>query len=378
MQFNPEHIQQQSSFKKEGKSITDFLNQDIRLSKHLSNKDLEYVYNQLQILIESGLDLHASIELIINTSAKRKYLVKILEQIKNSMLSGISFSESLEKTEAFLPFDYYAIKIGEESGKLVEVFTDLRAHYTKRIATKRLLVSSLTYPIIVITFTIAVVFFLMTFLVPMFKDMFQKVGGELPAITQYVINTSSFVENNIGTLAISLLVCIVLFSYLKKQPVVRRQFDYFILKIPFLKVFVQKANLLRYLQLMLLLNRSYVPLMDSLSLIQKSTTFYPLNDVIDDLKADLLKGRLISESMQKHSIFEPKLVALVRVGEEGNQLPMIYERLIDQYQEDITHLNKVLTTFIEPIIVLFLGIIVAIVLISMYMPLFDINSGANF
>ncbi len=377
MNFNPEHIQQIKS-KKEEQSITAFLNRDIRLSKSLSNKDLEYLYNQVQILIESGLDLHASIELIIDTSSKRKYLVQILEKIKESMLAGISFSESLESTEAFSPFDFYAIKIGEESGKLVEVFTDLRAHYTKRIATKRLVVSSLTYPIIVITFTIAVVFFLMTFLVPMFKDMFQKVGGELPAITQYVINTSSFIQNNVGTLGLGLLAAIGLFSYLKKKKAVRRQFDYFILKIPFLKVFVQKANLLRYLQLMLLLNRSYVPLMDSLSLIQKSTTFYPLNDVIDDLKVDLLKGRLISESMQKHPIFEPKLVALIRVGEEGNQLPMIYERLIDQYQEDLTHLNKVLTTFIEPIIVLFLGVIVAIVLISMYMPLFDINSGANF
>ncbi len=377
MSFNPEHILQTTS-KKEESTITDFLNKDIRLSKYLSNKDLEYVYNQLQILIESGLDLHASIELIIDTSTKRKYLVKILTQIKDSMLTGTSFSDSLEKTSAFYPFDYYAIKIGEESGKLAEVFIDLRAHYVKRIATKRLLVSSLTYPIIVITFTIAVVFFLMAYLVPMFQDMFQKVGGELPAITQYVINVSSFIKDNLGGIAISILLLILLMAYLRKQNAVRRQFDYLLLKIPFVKIFIQKANLLRYLQLMLLLNRSYVPLMDSLNLIQKSTRFYPLNDVIDHLKVDLLKGRLISQSMQKHSIFEPKLVALVRVGEEGNQLPMIYERLIDQYQEDITHLNKVLTTFIEPIIVLFLGVIVAIVLIAMYMPLFDINSGANF
>lgn len=377
MNFNPEHIQQTKT-KKEASSVTDFLNKDIRLSKYLSNKDLEYLYSQLQILIESGLDLHASVELVIDTSAKRKYLIKILESIKESMLSGISFSESLESTEAFLPFDYYAIKIGEESGKLVEVFTDLRNHYTKRIATKRLLVSSLTYPIIVITFTVAVVFFLMTFLVPMFKDMFQKVGGELPAITQFVINISSFIENNIGILFGVVVLLTILISYLRKQEKVKRQFDYFLLKVPFLNKFVQKAGLLRYLQLMLLLNRSYVPLMDSLSLIQKSTSFYPLNDVIDHLKTDLLKGKLISESMQKHDVFEPKLVALIRVGEEGNKLPMIYERLIDQYQEDITHLNKVLTTFIEPIIVLFLGVIVAVVLISMYMPLFDINSGANF
>lgn len=377
MNFNPEYIQE-TQVKKESNSIGTILNKDIRLSKYLSNKDLEYIYSQLQILIESGLDLHASLELIIDTSAKRKYLVIILNKIKASMLLGISFSESLESTEAFLPFDYYAIKIGEESGKLVEVFSDLQAHYTKRIATRRLLVSSLTYPLIVITFTIAVVFFLMTFLVPMFKDMFKKVGGELPAITQYVINFSSFIENNLGMLFLCVLVSIGLFSFLKNKKIIRRQFDYFLLKIPFVKIFVQKANLLRYLQLMLLLNRSYVPIMDSLGLIQKSTTFYPLNDVIDQLKVDLLKGRLISEAMQNHDIFEPKLVALIRVGEEGNQLPMIYERLIDQYQNDLTHLNKVLTTFIEPIIVLFLGVIVAIVLISMYMPLFDINSGANF
>lgn len=377
MNFNPQHIRQTKVDKKES-SITEILSRDIRLSKTLSNKDLEYLYSQLQILVESGLDLHAALELVIDTSGKRKYLIQVLGKIKTSMLKGISFSESLESTEAFLPFDFYAIKIGEESGKLVEVFTDLRAHYTKRIATKRLLVSSLTYPFIVITFTIAVVFFLMTFLVPMFKDMFQKVGGELPAITQYVINFSSFIENNLGILGLSILGGIGLFTFLKKQEGVKRRFHYLTLKIPFLKTFVQKANLLRYLQLMLLLNRSFVPLMDSLGLIQKSTSFYPLNDVLDQVKTDLLQGRLISESMQDHPIFEPKLVALIRVGEEGNQLPMIYERLIDQYQDDLTHLNKVLTTFIEPIIVLFLGVIVAIVLISMYMPLFDINTGANF
>ncbi|MGB0870188.1 MAG: type II secretion system F family protein [Flavobacteriales bacterium] len=377
MAFNPKLIHRVER-KPKSLDLTEMLNRDIRFSKNISNKDLEYLYEQLYILLESGLDLHSSIELIIETAAKRKYLIQILIQIKNIMLDGKSLSESLELSEAFTPFDFFAIKIGENSGNLIQVFKDLKDHYSKRIATKRLIISSLTYPIIVITFTIGVIFFLMTFLVPMFKDMFKQIGGELPGITTFVIESSEFIERNIWGLLLGILCLVVSIIYVKKLPKVKRVVDYSLIKIPFIKRFVLKTNVLRFLQLLLLLNRSFVPIIEALNLIQKSTGFFPLNDVINQIKTDLLAGESFSQSIQKHPIFEPKLTALIRVGEEGNKLPDIYERLIDQYQKDINHLNKVLTTFIEPFIVLFLGVIVAIVLISMYMPLFNINSGASF
>ncbi|MCT4665716.1 MAG: type II secretion system F family protein [Flavobacteriales bacterium] len=378
--FNPQHIEQLNAKKPKtsDSSWGDWLNKDIRLSKKLSPKYLEEIYNQLTVLLKSGLDIHAGIQLILETSdKKKKYLIEVLDRVSGFMLEGKTLSDSFLETQAFHPFDYYSIKIGEESGRLSEVFEDLKKYYQSKIALKRLVISSLTYPAIVILFTSLVVMFLMVFLVPMFQDMFSRTGSELPMITQVVISISDFLAQNFLYLFSALILSVILIWRALRIPKIKSYWDHILLRLPIIGLLVRKTNLLRFIQLLLLMAKAHVPITKSLELIKKSSHFYPLKNTCQQLSQQLIKGQSLSEALTEDHFISKKIKTLIKVGEQGNKLEEVYESLILELEKEISHQNKLITSLLEPFIILFLGVVVALVLISMYLPLFNINAGMH-
>jgi type IV pilus assembly protein PilC len=378
MDFNIENIPAPKGKKKEEKDVTDFLNKDIRLSPLLSAKYLEKLYSKMAVLLDSGLDVHSSLKLIEAQNENNKYFKKVIHTIHTNMIKGLSFSESLKETKAFSDFDYYSIKIGEDSGQLYEVFNDLKIFYNQKIENRRLVVSSLTYPVIVLVFTSLVVTFLMLFLVPMFQEMFNRSGNSLPGITQWVIAVSTFLQKNGWVILVSLLLMIISGFFLTKRPKVKRQLDYMLIKTPLLKTYLNKVNTLRFVQLLLLMNKAHLPITQSLELIEKGTFFFPIKDLCARVQEHLLNGQSFSKSLEDEKFLGTEIITLIKIGEQGNKLGSIYQKLSDQLKKEIEYQNKLLTSLIEPFILLFLGSIVAIVLISMYLPLFQLNSGMGF
>ena len=180
----------------EGGSMFDLLNKDIKLfGSQLKDQTKESFYSELTTLFSAGVDIKTALELIEEEQEKEVDRV-LFKKIKDDVVSGISLSASIENTGKFSPYEFHSLRIGEESGKLNFVLTDLSKFFSRKINQQRQIVSALTYPAIVFSVAFGAVFFMMNFIVPMFADVFKRFGGDLPGITQFIIDLSDGIADN--------------------------------------------------------------------------------------------------------------------------------------------------------------------------------------
>lgn len=350
------------------------LNKDIQLfGKKLKDKKKEKFYSELAILLSSGLDIKSSLDIVVDEQTKEADK-KIFRDISNSVLGGGGLSEALVESGYFSPYEYYSIKIGEESGKLNNVLEDLATFYDKKIKQKRQLVNAFSYPILVLITAFAAVFFMMNYMVPMFVDVFSRFGGELPAITRFIVRMSDFFSNN-NLLFFSLTVAIVfMILLLRKNNRFRNVSSKLLLGIPLLGDIVKKIYLERFCQSMALLTVSKTPMLQAIQLVKKMISFYPFEKALVIIENDVLHGKLLYESMQQFKLFDKRFVSLIKVGEEVNQLELIFEKLDRQFAEELDHRISMISSLLEPFLIIFVGVIVGIVLIAMYLPMFQLST----
>src|SRR6201985_903139 len=208
------------------------LNRDISFgSKELSDKKKEYLYLELSSLLQAGINLKSSFELITADQEKEKDKA-LFKTIEETVLNGTTFSQALQQTGKFSLYEVYSLQIGEETGKLIEVLQDLAKFYQYTIRQQRKILSSLTYPCVVLTSSLAAVFFMLKFVVPMFGDVFKRFGGKLPWITQKIIGVSNAMENNFSRFLIVLVLIAVFIFMVRKTEQFRKIISQVVLKLP--------------------------------------------------------------------------------------------------------------------------------------------------
>src|SRR5882757_4040050 len=176
--------------------LTDLLNRDISFSsRELSDKKKEYLYLELSSLLQAGINLKSSFELITADQEKEKDK-QLFKKIQDTVLNGTTFSQALQQTGKFSLYEVYSLQIGEETGKIIEVLNDLAKFYQNKIKQRRKIISALTYPCVVLTTSLGAVFFMLRFVVPMFSDIFKRSGNKLPWITEKIMDVSQAMENN--------------------------------------------------------------------------------------------------------------------------------------------------------------------------------------
>lgn len=344
----------------------------LQLKKKFSDKKKEIFYRELGLLLKSGVDFKKALE-ILSRQSKNKLQQEIIQNIQGMVTQGKSIYEALMRSGHFSPYEYYSVQIGEETKKLEEVLTELQKFFNRKIQMKRQIISVLTYPCIVLVVTFLVLYFMLTKVVPMFSSVFKQLGSELPKSTQYIINMS----NNSGlifTITGVLIVSLVLIhNYLKSNAGYRSFTSNMVLKIPYFGNLIRKIYISRFCQSMNLLITSKTTLITSLSLTGKMISFYPVQSSIEHIKNDITKGLSLSESLSKHKVYEDKMVSMIEVAEQVNQLDQMFERLTEQYNEDINHQTKMIGVILEPMIIIIIGLVVGVIMISMYAPMFDLS-----
>lgn len=355
-------------------SVFDFPNKDISFGgSAFSDKKRESFYHELAILLAAGVDIKTSFELILSEQKHPKDKL-LLERIMNNIINGDTFSNALAKENTFTMYEHVSVQIGEETGKLVVVLEQLANYYKDKIAQKRQIVSSLSYPSIVLCTSFGAIFFMLNFVVPMFSDIFKRFGGKLPAITQFIIDMAAFM-NQYGLLLIIAIVASVWFVYLQRDKLWFRKISApFILKLPFVGDLVRKIYLIRFCTSMTLLIGSKVPILRAIQLVKKMIKYYPLEESLDQIEKDVLVGIPLHESLSKFSFYPQKMIYLIKVGEEVNQLDHFLEKTSQQYNEEVKHLTSIMGSMVEPFMIIFLGLIVGFILIAMYLPLFQLSS----
>lgn len=361
------------SISKESKgSLNEFLNKDIQLTKRFTNKKKQALYNDLFLLLNAGLDIKRVLELVVEEQSNDKEK-KVLTEVYNNVLKGVSLSESLGRNKDFSEYEIYSLKIGEEAGQLSKVLSHLRDYYAKKIEQKRLITSALSYPVIVLVIAISAVAFMIGFVVPKFTATYKSFNAELPPITQMLIDFSDNFDL-IAMCFIGFLVLIVAIVIISKDKLWFKKLKAkILLSIPFIGDIIKLSKLTQFCQSMELLTSARTPLIDSIDLTGRMLDFYPVQKALIESKADILNGESLSKSLSKHSFFPSRMNYLLGVGEEVNKLEEIFKQLGALYSDELGHKSKVIGTVLEPVLLVFIAILVGFIVVALYMPMFSLS-----
>lgn len=355
-------------------SITNFLNKEISFfGNAFSNRSKEHFYGELSILLNSGVNLKKSLDLISEMQSKLRDK-KLIDNISLEIVGGSSLSEALEKNKNFTPYEYHAIKIGEQTGQLHKITSDLRDFFIRKTELRRQLISSLSYPLIVLITAILVVFFMLKYVVPMFVDIFKQNKVELPWLTEMIVELSNLIRENGLLIFFLILVLFIVLKWVSKKNWYYKFIGYLQLKIPVLGNYIRKIYLVQFTQAMALLTNSKIPVVNGIHLSRNMIKFYPLESSLEIIEKDIIQGEKLHECFIKHSFYDKRMVALLKVAEETNQTEYIFQKLFDQYSSDIKHQGQLISNVLNFLLTLLVGIIVGTILIAMYLPMFKLSS----
>ena len=373
MAFKLDNIQ---PHKKQAKKfdLEKLLKTEINVSgKSFSNKKKEAMYTELSVLLYAQINLKEALTLITQEQKKQSDK-ELLEKIVAALLQGSNFSESIKDNHNFTEYEYYSLKIGEETGTLQKVTKELGLFFRRRNEQRRTVLNALSYPIVVLITALLAVLFMLRYVVPMFADIFKQHQAELPWLTKMVIKASNFFQQYFWILMIIILALVILKKAVSKKSWYKKYTAKIVLKIPFIGELMRKMYIGQFTQAVALLTTAKVPVLSSIQLTKKMIDFYPLQIALHDIESKILSGNSLSESLQPHKIFDAKMISLLKVAEQTNQNEFIFERLTTQYNDEIQYKSKMLSTVLEPLIIIFLGAMVAIILIAMYLPMFTLST----
>lgn len=361
------------SNKPAGSGLDTILSKEISFRSKLSDKEKEHFYQYISTLAGSGIQLPVALKLY-NESGIKGISKKVCGDLLKLVNDGHILSAAMQKTGQFEPYEFYNILIGEETGKINEVLNDLKTFFENKLRQQRKIRSVMAYPVIVLSVSLSAVWFLMSFIVPLFTDIYKKFGGELPWITKFVIAFSDFIGSYYWVILLVLAAILLFRKSLSSNPLYKKGIALILLRIPGINSLILKAQLARFCSSMALMLKSDIPFIRALDMAGKMIDFYPIQSVLPQISASVIQGGYVYEAFAKHPIFERQLITLLRVGEEVNKLDEMFTKLAHNYEEGLDHNVSILNTILEPVIIIFLGFIIGFILIAMYLPMFSMGN----
>lgn len=346
-------------------------------TKAISDPKKEMLFSELHSLLISGLDFSRAFRMLIDSENETNIRTS-LEEIYEFVIRGKNLGKAFESSSRFTTLDCGVITIGEETGKLCEALSFLSGYYASKVAQKRMIMGAVSYPIIIMSVAVIVLVFMILVIVPMFEQVYARMGGEMPVITQFIITLSkNFHYHLFAVLAVVAVCWFVLSVYGKRESVLEWK-SKIILNTPMLGMFMRKSTQARFCKLLFLLYSSGVPLLRGINMLKDIITFYPYRKSFGTICDGLNRGESIAEVMERHpTIYDKKLIVLIRVGEQTNRLGQMLQKQGDDITQELNHKLKGIGNTLEPILILFVGAIVAVILIAMYMPMFMMGGVIN-
>lgn len=329
-------------------------------------------FSQLYSLLKSGLSFSRSFELLIENTNEDES--QILQGIYNDILSGNELWGALKRSGHFSDLDCGVIRIGEETGKLDQCLEFLNVYYNKKNEQRRILTGALSYPLIILIVAVLVLTFMILVVVPMFEQVYARMGGELPGITYFIIRLSGAAPGIFLSIAIIIILFFAARHFYGKREKYRRASTGILLGLPFAGNLIRMYYQSQFCQLMHLLISSNIPLLRALQMMEDIIRFYPFCVSFSNIAKKIIEGEGLGENLAKHeNIYGKKLVALIKVGEETNTLDKMLLQQATDITAELEYKLKQLGNILEPLLILGIGIIVAFILIAMYVPMFKLG-----
>lgn len=359
---------------KKPNSIENLLKKEITLfGDSFNNKKKQAFYKELAVLLKAGITFKEGLSLIVE-SLKKNADKELIRSILNEVVNGKPFSEALLASKSFSEYEYYSIQIGEETGTTAQVCFELGHFFERKNEQKRIIIAALTYPSIVLGTAVLVVIFMLSYVVPMFEGIFKQNNMELPFLTQAIVKLSVLTITFGPYFFIAILLLIFSTQFFKENPKYKKTLHYILIRIPIIGPFMTKVYLAQFTQAVTLLTTAKVPLLNSIQMIKKMIRFVPLQEALEKVEESILKGNSLSASLKNNPLFDNRIISLVKVAEETNQTEYVFKQLSEQYNQEVVQQSKIMTTVLEPFIILFVGVLVAVLLVAMYLPMFQLSS----
>ena len=339
--------------------------------------DIAVFCRQLSIMVSSGLELGTAIEILKETTKTPK-LKEILETTHHDLLQGIPLSESFKKYPKTFPlFFINMIKIGEVSGKLPIVLNRLADYYEKDDKVKRKVKSAFAYPIFLIALAFLVLCVMALYVMPIFKDVFESLNAKLPKITQVVVNVTDFIRNNFLIIVLVILALVVLILVLRKNKMIKFVMDKLKLEIPPFKDVNLTVATSRFASGFSILLSSSMPVIDSIETMRHLLGNTYIETQMEVSVSELNRGQGIAKSLETINVFPPMLCEMITVGEQTGNLEEVLNRVTEYYENQVEYSMKKLTSAIEPVLILIIGLIVVVCLLAVFIPMLEITSSID-
>lgn len=344
-------------------------------SQKMSSKDLNFFLTQLSTYVKSGIPLLDSME-ILSRQSKKKNTQMLYRKIVFDLNRGLSFSECLEKQGKVFPkMLINMLKTSEMTGDLTGVLDDMAAYYKRQDSNRKQIINAMTYPSVLMVFAVAVLTFVITYVVPSFTSMYESTGSSLPGITVAIMNISNFVTGNwyyiLGVIVLVVGIFVLLYKSSKKFKYFMQSF---VMHIPVVKDIVKYNQIVTFTGTFSTLIKHDVFITDSMDILSKITENEVYKKIINDAIVNLSKGNGVSVAFKGHWAFPETAYEMLVTGEKTGKLGEMMEHVATYYQEEQTNIVARLKSLIEPIMIVLLAVIVGVILLAVVVPMFDIYS----
>lgn len=343
-------------------------------SKKATSKEVAVFTRQLAATLSAGLLLTESLETIADDLENQRFC-QVIRKIKMDIQSGSSFSAALAKYPDLFPVTYTSIiKSGEATGSLHSTTVNLAQYLENTERLKEKVKNAVRYPMFVVGFALLVVAVIVLFLIPKFQSMFASAGAKLPLLTRIVVAISEFCMHNVLLFILGAFGLFSLFIYALRFENFRRLFDAFKLKVPILgKHIIHKALVSRFCRTLGFLFAGGIGLAKSLEIAAQVVDHRIMADAIDEIKTRVMAGGSLADEIKRQKIFPRLTSKMASVGERTGKVSEMFNRTADYYDNELDSSLLNLTTMLEPVLIIFVGGIVLVVVLALYLPIFQMS-----
>ncbi len=346
---------------------------ELAFMKRVKANDLAVFSRQLSTMISSGMSILRSLY-VLEEQTESKFLKETIVAVRKDVEAGLSLSAAMERhPKVFSPLFVAMTQAGETGGVLEGSLLRVADQLQKDAALRRQIKSAMVYPTMVIIFAVGVMMALVAFLVPVFEGVFKQFGGHLPALTQVSVLMSEAVTGYWWLMFGGTAAAVIGFLRWKRSEWGRKQWDRFRLRVP-MKIgqIVQQVAVARWSRTLASLTSAGVPLLQALEITGKTGGNIVVEEAMDGVIASVKRGGTIAAPLAAAPIFPSMVTHMVGVGEETGALDAMLDRIAEFYEEQVEASVKALTSILEPIMIVVIGSIVGFIVISMYLPLFEV------
>lgn len=349
----------------------------IKLGSGIKSVDIARFTRQFAVMNSAGLALLNALQ-VLEEQSDNPAMREVVRKISGSVSGGTNLSQALaQHPKVFSKLYVHMVAAGEAGGALEQVLNRLAEYQEANERLKRKVKGAMTYPVIVGIVAVAVVTVLMTLVVPKFAEIFKQGGNELPGPTAAVMFVSDLLRDYFLVLFLGLVGLIIGGMQMLKTPQGRMSFDKAKLKIPLVKDLEVKSAVARFGRTIGTLLSSGVSIMDALEVTAKTSGNVVIEKAIMHVRESIAGGKPLAEPMKETGIFPGMVVQMVSVGEKTGGLGTMLTKVADFYDEEVDAAVEALTSMIEPLIIVFLGIVIGFILVAMYMPMFSLGENVG-